>query len=738
MSPNLSIYAKRRRNKRSNPIIEKIKKIIPTPSNEVEDLWTRTYGWDNWRDRLKKILKWLLFLLLALLLFWLLYYLFNKLFGENGKFEDIKENIIEKIDEQIAEKEYRWIIDEEQKDQLSWSKNVRITPITSWYYELVTTNEDDLIWAIIVSDYPIPEPKYWTSCSDSDKYWNFSSANWLDYNGFIYEYLNSKKTEDIVVAILDSWIDESNEKITSHLYNNELESNNALDDDNNWYIDDVNWVNIEAGNGNLNDDIGHGTHIAWIILQTFPKAKLLPIKVNWNNKEYYNNLSVLKWFKYAIDNWADIINMSFWSKSMSIVEEELIKEAVNKWIIVIAAAWNDGQNAKLYYPANYSWTISVSSFWLNWKSIFSNYWADLEMPWECIYSYRTKKTYEFMDWTSMAAPHLVWVLWWYLSLWNTLTWEDNIISKINNSSTLNWNVAVLKMPKLLWIENENNRFYEYLYDVNEILNSINNKLVELNENITPFSIKSTLSFIEKNKWKLATSADKIEKLYNELWISEWFWVTIKNDLNDYINFLSNSLDANSVQLTVSDKYLMNSLWVETCFTKEWNEGCSYEDRLNWCDDTSYYWHLCWSFSKIINKWVLLPSSWNSSYYTMKDYQTEMNFPIYQWEGKYIKSNKKLWNVTLKWLPMKLKWEATANVYFTIDKYWYLSVSAVDASNSNNKISTKVIAKTEEKLSETEELLKIKNNLQRALEESKNMINEIKKFNENFDPDNYIN
>jgi hypothetical protein len=61
---------------------------------------------------------------------------------------------------------------------------------------------------------------------------------------------------------------------------------------------------------------------------------------------------------------------------------------------------------------------------------------------------------------------------------------------------------------------------------------------------------------------------------------------------------------------------------------------------------------------------------------------------------------------------------------------------VDKSNSTNKISTKVIANTEEKMTETEELEKIKNNLKIALNESKNIVEEIEKFYV-LEPDNYI-
>ena len=121
--------------------------------------WEENLWWiPNW-------IKWLFYILLAILLLILFFYLINKI-SNNKIFEDIKEKVEEKVEEKLIDKEYRWIIDEEQKNQLSGVSNIIINPIITWYYELITNDEKYLSWTIIVSDYPIPWPIQWISSCD--------------------------------------------------------------------------------------------------------------------------------------------------------------------------------------------------------------------------------------------------------------------------------------------------------------------------------------------------------------------------------------------------------------------------------------------------------------------------------------------------------------------------------------------------------------------------------------------
>ena len=629
-----------------------------------------------------------------------------------------KNEIITKNNEQKNNTKpiYRQIIDQQRQEELIWNNDAIINPIITWYYELITENKKLIqSWWIAEWDYPIPQPINISYCTTEDKYRNLWSSNGLNYNTFIYNYLNSNKKKDIVIWVLDTGISQDNEKLSAHLISN---GKNVITQDN-----------------DTKDYLWHWSHVAWIILQAFPNAHILPIKVSDNNSENVSKTDIIAWLRYAIDQDVDIINMSFWWNEKDSIIGELIKEAISKWILVIAAAWNEAQNVTLYYPANYWWVVSVWSLWKTWKSEFSNYWADIEMPWECIFSTTTWWNFAFMDWTSMAAPHLAWIIWSYLSLDNKISQESEIIKLINeNLKTWDWK-SILNMPNLFNIENQNNKILENINNIKSILNEIHNKLTSLEWNLTEQWIKDTVNYIDKNKASLEKYAKEIEDIYKSLNISEWFGVWLTKKIDDYISTLKNLLNKDSIQLISKDSILGLSLGTESC--KETSNKCTNEEKQNGCDDTSYPWYICWNFDILISWWVNLPSKWSHSYFTMIDYQEWLNFPVYQWQNKFIWWNKYLWEVELNGIPKRLAWQASATVYFEIDKYWFLSVEAVDDSNWNNRaIKTKLTPATTAVENKWDDYDNTLNNVGYALNETNDLIKLIDKFN-NINPWDYI-
>lgn len=158
----------------------------------------------------------------------------------------------------------------------------------------------------------------------------------------------------------------------------------------------------------------HGTHVAGIIGSSMdnniggsgiaPDAKIMPINVF--NGEFAYTSEIIQGIYHAVDQGADIINMSLGGYAYSSALNTAIQDAHKKGVVIIAAAGNE-RVENPYYPASYANVISVGSTTsLDKVSNFSNYgkYVDIAAPGSNIYSTLPKSTYGVMNGTSMAAP----------------------------------------------------------------------------------------------------------------------------------------------------------------------------------------------------------------------------------------------------------------------------------------------------------------------------------------------
>ena len=86
----------------------------------------------------------------------------------------------------------------------------------------------------------------------------------------------------------------------------------------------------------------------------------------------------------------------------------------------------------------------------------------------------------------------------------------------------------------------------------------------------------------------------------------------------------------------------------------------------------------------INRNTPTPIIRKKTYYTVRDNQTSVRINVYEGEDKSIKNNHLIGTFNLKGLPKLPAGEAKVEVTFFIDENNILNVSAVDASNQQNK------------------------------------------------------
>ena len=275
-----------------------------------------------------------------------------------------------------------------------------------------------------------------------------------------WEAKKKKQVSDVIVAVIDTGIDILHEDITNNLWVNKGESGldskgrdksrNKIDDDGNGFIDDVHGWNFVAGNNNLTDNHGHGTHVSGILgaeggngvglSGVVPKVKIMTLKYyDPKSKSNNNLLNTIKSIRYATKMGAQIINYSGGGTEFSKQEYEAIKHAKNKGTLFIAAAGNEKSNSDRdnYYPANYGLDniISVTAINTNTDVLASSNWGvktvHLAAPGSKIRSTLPNNRYGVMTGTSQATAFVTGVAALLFSLHNNFDYlqvKDRILS----------------------------------------------------------------------------------------------------------------------------------------------------------------------------------------------------------------------------------------------------------------------------------------------------------------------
>ena len=216
----------------------------------------------------------------------------------------------------------------------------------------------------------------------------------------------SKGSSSVTVAIIDSGIDIDHPEFSGRILSSSYNSRDK-----------------KVGLKYVNDDQGHGTHVAGIIAAAqgngkggsgvAPNVKILMIKANEPSSRSFSGASIIEGIYYAADHGAKVLNMSLgrsYYAGGNSLEQKAIQYAVKKNVVVICAAGNDSL-PHAGYPSAYPECVSVSA--LREGNVFdpsySNYGpeVDISAPGTQILSTYPDKGYAYLTGTSMACPQVV-------------------------------------------------------------------------------------------------------------------------------------------------------------------------------------------------------------------------------------------------------------------------------------------------------------------------------------------
>lgn len=152
---------------------------------------------------------------------------------------------------------------------------------------------------------------------------------------------------------------------------------------------------------------GHGTMTSGLVHLVAPNAKILPLKAFSANGT--GNLSnIVSALYYAVQNKANVVNMSFDLSYPSPALSQAISYANKAGVVLVAAAGNENTSARVY-PASISGSVVGIASTTDWdaRSSFSNYGtADVWIagPGENVISTYPGGTYGSESGTSFSAP----------------------------------------------------------------------------------------------------------------------------------------------------------------------------------------------------------------------------------------------------------------------------------------------------------------------------------------------
>jgi hypothetical protein len=234
----------------------------------------------------------------------------------------------------------------------------------------------------------------------------------------------------VVVAVIGTGVDVNHPDLKGNIWVNPGEiPGNGKDDDGNGYVDDVRGWDFGDGDADVypsgsSDYAGHETMVSGVIAAVGNNGigscgvtwscKIMALRVSDN----FTSAEVAAAVRYAADNGARIVNMSFGSDDLGPEGDPVVKEAMDyafgKGVLLVAAAGNDDTD-RPKYPAAYYDVLAVAATdgedmrarWLNGTAGSSfGLWVDLAAPGTDMATCTLGGKYTAGDGTSFSSPYV--------------------------------------------------------------------------------------------------------------------------------------------------------------------------------------------------------------------------------------------------------------------------------------------------------------------------------------------
>jgi subtilisin family serine protease len=204
----------------------------------------------------------------------------------------------------------------------------------------------------------------------------------------------------IVVAVLDTGVEHAHPLLRDRLAPGgyDFVADDAVPEDEAMQLD-------ADGDGRLDANRGHGTHVAGIVALTAPGARILPLRV-LDSEGRGNLFTLAEAIDHAVRAKAHVVNLSLGISFRSQLLEDVVRRAQLADVLIVAAAGNRNSD-KDVFPAALPGVIGVASLDdTDRKSAFTNWgqWIAVSAPGEAIGSAFFGGRHARWSGTSMAAP----------------------------------------------------------------------------------------------------------------------------------------------------------------------------------------------------------------------------------------------------------------------------------------------------------------------------------------------